>query len=565
MSDDTDAELLRRVQAMIEAGELADAVILLDDALLESPDDADRLQLRAAVDLRSGRPDEAIERLERVLELAPRHGPAHHNLAMALHRQARSEEALRHLRLAIEELPDPVPSLMAIALIQRDLSAADAMLDTARRLTRIAPMRAAVWNVYGDALLFAKLPDEAVWAYQMASRLEPDSASALNALGTAYQFAGRLRDAADAFRRSARLAPDNMNPVVNLYGVLLSSGNHEEAARLLGSVLSHDPHHIGAIRAAGVARLAEAPDRLAWEAYEARTQAMTVIPNMPVFQSEALVWEGADDPQTRLLVVAEQGFGDVFLFARYLREAARRVGTLSVVAPPATLSLMRGLPWLAEVVDNRDLEAYPDHDAWVFMGSLPLRLARYAPADVPTDEPWLVVPEVNLAHWRERLPDGETGVRRARVGLAWQGQARHLRNRCRSIDTAGLRPLLDAAPVDFYVLQPNQNVLPDAPDVHDLGPELADFADTAAALLRMDLVITVDTALANLAGALGVPFWVLLDVGPDWRWGKQAERTDWYPTARLFRQTTAFDWAPVIAEVTAALTDWLRSEGYATS
>ncbi|MCP5230934.1 MAG: hypothetical protein H6948_02370 [Zoogloeaceae bacterium] len=131
------------------------------------------------------------------------------------------------------------------------------------------------------------------------------------------------------------------------------------------------------------------------------------------------------------------------------------------------------------------------------------------------------------------------------------------------MDFEALRSLIDADLADFYVLQPNHGLAPGLPSVHDISGDLADFADTAGALAQLDLLITVDTAVANLAGAMGKPFWVLLDVGPDWRWGLKGDASPWYPTARLFRQADAFDWSPVIEEVIDALREWVSAEGFA--
>lgn len=563
MSDETGADTIQRAREALEAGEPDRAAGLLDAALADRPDDPDLHYWRGLTLLQQGDDEAATYAFQRVLAREPGYGLAHFQLGTLLRRQGRAAEAMVSLQAAARAMADPTPALREAAHIQRELGDAGTFVRIARSWTRLKPMDGEAWGMYGDALLFAQQADAAVLAYRRSCWLQPAAASAHNALGVAYQYVGRLRDAAGEFREAARLAPDNVTPAVNLSSVLYSAGRSDESMRLLAWVLRHAPDHPGAVFAGALARLAEAPDELAWRAYEARTQTQTVIPMRPEYESAAPTWDGAEDPTLHLLVVAEQGFGDTFMFARYLSEAARRVGRLSIVAPRPVLPMLAALPAVADVGVNNAFDTYPEHDAWLRIASLPLCLRQFTPDGTNPDRPWMGVPETAARRWRERFPEIPPGERRARVGLVWRGGLRHLRDRCRSMDFEALRPLIDADLADFYVLQPNHGLAPGLPSVHDISGDLADFADTAGALARLDLLITVDTAVANLAGAMGKPFWVLLDVGPDWRWGLEGDASPWYPTARLFRQADAFDWSPVIAEVIDALREWVSAEGFA--
>jgi hypothetical protein len=202
--------------------------------------------------------------------------------------------------------------------------------------------------------------------------------------------------------------------------------------------------------------------------------------------------------------------------------------------------------------------AGPEFDLHLPLPSLPLALQIFEPEQPALlRPPYLRVDAAWGERWRERL-----GRRQGwRVGLVWAGSRSHVNDRQRSIDVAFLAPLLATPEVTFYGLQMDRAGGASVAGLGDLTPEITDFADTAAILAELDLVITVDTAMAHLAGALGRPVWVLLASVPDWRWGLEREDSPWYPSARLFRQTAAGDWEGVLRQVTSALRDEVARSG----
>ncbi len=252
-----------------------------------------------------------------------------------------------------------------------------------------------------------------------------------------------------------------------------------------------------------------------------------------------------------ILLHAEQGLGDTIQLARYVPLVARRGATVVLEVPAELTGLLGRLEGVATVVERG--APLPAFDLHCPMGSLPLALAT-EPDSIPAAIPYLTASAERLAQWQPRL----ASVPQPRVAFVWSGRPSHPNDRNRSLPLARLAPLLEMDGVSFISVQPDVSVedaavLAGLGGVTALGAELRDFEDTAAVLGLCDLVVTVDTAVAHLAGALGRPAWILLPFAPDWRW--MLERTDspWYPTARLYRQPEPGDWESVIARVRADL------------
>jgi hypothetical protein len=266
----------------------------------------------------------------------------------------------------------------------------------------------------------------------------------------------------------------------------------------------------------------------------------------------ATAWHGqCSVAGRRVLVFAEQGFGDTLQFVRYAPLVAAREGVVVLAVPAGLVALCAGLAGVAEVVSLDD----PPPATALRCPLLSLPLIFFTTLEtIPREVPYLAPPPARREEWRTRLaPDG-----RLRVGLAWSGNPEHPNDANRSIPFAALAPILAVPGCRFHVLQyfvadADAARLAALPGVADDRAAIRDFADTAAIAGEMDLVISADTAPAHLAGALGRPVWLMLPYAPDWRWLVGREDSPWYPTARLFRQTVPRDWAGVTARVAAAL------------
>jgi hypothetical protein len=287
-----------------------------------------------------------------------------------------------------------------------------------------------------------------------------------------------------------------------------------------------------------------------WPDYEARLR----LSSAATRDFAQPVWDGSPLEGRRVLVHAEQGFGDAIHFIRYAPLMAERGGEVIVECRAHLADLFRTVKGVREVVvDGEPLPAFAAH---VPMLSLPL-LFQTRRATIPKEVPYLLVNPARREIWRKRLGEKRG---RLRIGLCLAGSALNRRTRTRDISLERLGPLLEVKGIDFFSLQPGPSAEETARSLAKAGiidhtKEVGDFADTAAFMAELDLVITVDTAVAHLAGALGRPVWTLLPLIPDWRWGLEGADTPWYPTMQLFRQTSAGDWEPVVQRVASALNE----------
>jgi hypothetical protein len=264
---------------------------------------------------------------------------------------------------------------------------------------------------------------------------------------------------------------------------------------------------------------------------------------------EAPKWDGSDLNGRRILLYGEQGLGDSIQFARYIPMVAQRGGRIVLACQPELVDLLKQIQPLEECVPNDRVP--PPHDVYCALLSLPAVLGT-RPETIPASVPYLTPDPVKTEFWRKRL-EGET---RRKIGLAWAGRPIHPNDRNRSMSLSQLAGLADVPDAAFYSLQKREGSeqAAHAPmPLTDWTSELHDFTDTAALMANLDLIISVDTSVVHLAGALGRPVWVLLPFIPDWRW--MFDRTDsvWYPTMRLFRQPALGDWKTPIGKLLEAL------------
>jgi hypothetical protein len=278
-------------------------------------------------------------------------------------------------------------------------------------------------------------------------------------------------------------------------------------------------------------------------------QARGTLPKMTSAQ-----WNGMKLPGGTLLLVADQGFGDMIQFARYIPWIKERVPNLVIGWGPEVTALLGKHPDIA-VCFSKWTEA-PPHDAYSLLSSLP-QIFGTELNSIPAPIPYMHMDPARIDHWGRRL-NAAFPERRLRVGLSWSGRSTHPNNARRSVRLETLAPILAVPGIDFISLQkpfPDEDraFAQTIPSFLELAPELTDFAETGAVIKNLDLVVAVDTAVVHLAGAIGSEAWVLVPEPADWRW--LLERTDspWYPTLRLFRQKRAGEWAPVLANVAQAL------------
>jgi tetratricopeptide (TPR) repeat protein len=403
---------------------------------------------------------------------------------------------------------DPVATgyLGAIATRLRRFDEAEPLL---RRAIEMAPDAPEFHNNLGMLHQMRADFTAAAAAYRRALELAPGYAPAHNNLGLSLQELGLVADAILSFRAALRYSPEFAEAHWNLALALLATGAFEEG-------------------------LAEQEWRLKMAQHR----------DWRALRQQFPEWNGEPLQDKRFLILAEQGMGDMIQFVRYAEDLAARGATVVVEAPPALADLLRGAPGVAAVVPGAG--PYPQCDYQAPVMSLPFRCGTRLET-IPARPQYLGADPLRLARWRELL--GEK--KKPRVGVAWAGNPDHVRDGFRSMPLAALQPLLSIHGIEWIGLQKGpaaaqMAALPPECVLRDMGGYSRDFADLAALISELDLVITVDTAVVHVAGALGRPTLLMLDTGHDWRWLQKRSDTPWYPSVQLIRQAARGDWRSAV-------------------
>ena len=573
--------LYARGNALVALERPHDALEAYQRAIRAKPDHAEALCNRGAVLAGLGRNDEALASYDRALAVAPGFGEALSNRGNALKALGRLDEALSSYDRALKARPDDAQALFNRGVTLHELKRFDEALASYDRALAVRPDHAEALSNRGDALRGLGRLEDALASYDRALAMRPDYAEVLSNRGNVLKALRRFDDALASYDTALRLSPDNPATLSNRAVTLQALDRLDEALASCDRALALNASSIEALnnrasvlqeqrrfdealatydRAIAIAPdYAEAQANRAflllltgdfakgWPAYEWRRK----LPSWVERGFTQPEWSGEDIAGKRLLLHAEQGFGDTIQFARYAGLAAMRGADVVLEVQPSLAPLLGGLFGVEMVAVGRD--RLPAFDLHCPLLSLPHVFATTM-ATIPGGVPYIVAPADRIAAWASRLPvDG------LRVGLAWSGHPENARDHERSIPFARLAPLIDIPGIRFVSLQKDIRAA-DVDDFHrsrnliDLHGELRDFADTAAIIAQLDLVITVDTAVAHLAGAMGKPVWVLLPRVPDFRWLLDRTTSPWYPSARLFRKGQADAWDAVIAGVARELT-----------
>ncbi|MDO9309086.1 MAG: tetratricopeptide repeat protein, partial [Deltaproteobacteria bacterium] len=374
--------------------------------------------------------------------------------------------------------------------------------------------------------------------FRQIVELQPDLPDPQYSLGVVLQLQGRLPEAISHYRAATALDPGFVKAHYNLANALLHSALYRDAIESAQTAIKYDPMHADAHWLLGMLLLQGGDFSSGWREYEWRWKASGFTSRIPDLGCRQ--WDGSPLGGRTLLIHMEQGRGDMIQFIRYASLAAGMGGQVIVCALPELVSLLATVAGASLVVDRNG--TLPVFDVHIPVQSLPYVFGTTLET-IPGDVPYLRPDPVKVAEWQRMFPDG----RRFRIGLVWQGTPTHRDDHNRSCPLSEFVPLSELEGVDFYSLQIGTGSeqihgLPECMTVADLTGRIQDFSDTAAMIANLDLVITVDTAVAHLAGALGKPVWTLLPYVPEWRWLLGRDDSPWYPTMRLFRQTAPGDW-----------------------
>ena len=605
-------DLLATGLAHHQAGRLAEAEQCYRRLLATEPYHADGLHLLGLLAHRANRFDAAVELISRAIEITPANASYHYNLGIVLRDAGRPEDSASRFADAIHRDARHVEAYVNLAVVLTELKRADEAVTACDGAIAIKPDHAAAhynrgnahrglgqWNValrdYDAAIRlrsdFAEAHanrgitlgdltrwEEATASHERAIALRPTDAAFHYNLGIALRSAGRSERAIDSYDRCLALDPAHTQARTNRANALVDVGRVDEALADLNNAVKERPDDAEILFNRGVtletahrfeAALADYRQALslrprfpecahnlgltllllgrfeqAWPLHEWRFQ----VRNFPGRQRGFTQPRWIGDPLNgrTLLIHAEQGFGDTIQFSRYAA-AIGGGGRVILEVPRALVRLMTRMPGVDQlVVENDPLPAFDLHCPMLSL-----------PAAFGTRADTIPAPSRFSGFGTARgLPQAEG----PRVGIAWSGNPAHTNDRNRSIPLRAMLPLLECAgqvcSLQTFVHGADRKTLAATPGIVDLAAEFRDFADTAAAIAALDLVISVDTSVAHLAATLGKPTWILLPFRPEWRWQLDREDSPWYPSARLFRQSRAGDWDGVIARVRDALRTW---------
>jgi tetratricopeptide (TPR) repeat protein len=520
---------------MLNTQRLVEAEACLHRAIVLRPDFALAYNNLCEVMLRTQRADQALSCVHQAIALAPDLAPAHYNLSNMMLMAGRHDEAERSLRRALEidpEFAQANHNLGRLLLEQHIVAEAEACL---RAVVRARPQSAEAHRTLGTALMAAQHAKEALACFHKAIEIDPRDAEAHYNAGGALMTLNQAADALEALERGCALAPELAAGRLMLGMALLKLGRYREGW----------PHY-----EYFTARRAPGQDR------SALAQALTE-------------WQGDLLEGRSLIVLCDCGFSDVIQFVRFMPALkARGLRRLTLVCPPELKTLLASVREIDAVKSTDDHIDLRQADSWCYLRSVPLRLAVELDS-LEATLPYLSVASAQIKRWKRRL-ERSLPVERLKVGLVSSGSPpteylhATLMDERRSLPhVAAYAPLLDVAGIAFISLHkdPRKRVemreLPEALRPFDPMAEVEDFSDTAALIRNLDLVVTTDSAVAHLAGALNTPCWLLLNSDSDWRWLHTRADSPWYPHAlRLFRQREAGNGDAVISEVEAALRDW---------
>ena len=401
-------------------------------------------------------------------------------------------------------------------------------------------------------------PEGAAQLLERALARHPGVASWHANLCSLYRILNRVQEATVAGREAVRLAPDNADNLVNLSLAFTDLDERDNAIACLLRAVGLNPTHADARLALAQNLLARGEFDAGWIEYEWRNETEAGKNQLPRITSAP--WNGMHIPTGRILLVGDQGYGDTLQFCRFIPQVAERCKEVVLGCSAEMAPLLARIPGVTACYHKWN--EIPGHAVHTRLSSLPW-LLRVTEPTIPAEVPYLTPDPSREAKWRARL-DELAPRPTTRIGLAWSGRPTHPNDRRRSIRLAQLAPLAQFSGATFISLQKPFPAADTAAagefhGLRDLSEELTDFEETAALVAQLDLVITVDTSMGHLAGALGRPAWIMLAKAPDWRWLLDRSDSPWYPTVRLFRQDAPGNWTALIAEAAAALGQRLRS------
>jgi tetratricopeptide (TPR) repeat protein len=507
--------ILNFARSQAAAGNLDQAAAALERAAQLQPKDCKVLNDWGVCLAKQGKLDQAISIFKRTLRNDARWIAAHKNLIFALTQQRKPADAEAAARNWIEIEPHSVEAINQLGSVLAGNGRLTDAMDCWTAALKIAPTDADANANLGRALGELNRHEEAIAPLQQAVATRPDSVELLCQLGSNFVHLHRYDQARSAFDRALAIQPDNA----------MARGKRALLALLTGDFAT------------------------GWRDYEWRWKEKDFPHNRRY--AHVPQWKGSDIAGKTILLHSEQGLGDSIQFVRYAPLVAQRGANVVLQCQPEVVSLLAKVQGVSEIVSNE--QTPPRFEVQCPLMSLPLAFGTTV-TTIPATVPYLTAEPAVVERWRPRL----AAAGKRKIGLVWAGRPTHRKDRARSIPLAAFAPLAAVKDVQFFALQKGPaeseaRTPPAGMQLVSLGPELTDFLDTAAVIEQLDLLISVDTAVVHLAGAMNKPVWTLLADVNDFRWLRGRDDSPWYPSMRLWRQTAGGDWSTVIDRLATEL------------
>jgi len=550
------SEIMKAAGRQHREGQYAEAVENYRLLLQTDPTCAE-LYVNIGIALKAqGKSDVAIANYKQAIQLKPELAEAYYNLANVLKDQNRHAEAIESYRQAVRLKPDFAQAYYNMGNVLRSNKQLGEAIETYRKAVIIKPDYAIAYNNLAMALNDIGRSAEAVENYRKAIQFRPDYSQAYNNLGIALKDQGHLDEAVECYAEAVRLKSDYPEAYNNMGIALHARGDHDRALECWQRAMELQPDYAQAHWNRSLVLLLRGRFTEGWKEYEWRRKTNLLTLAYP-HNYDKPRWDGKPFAQKRLLVHYEQGLGDNLQFVRYLPMVKQLGGTVIFETLKPLGGLLRNFAGIDELV-GASVDSPPDveFDAYTSLMDLP-GIFGTTMDTIPAEVPYIHADPARVEYWRDRL--SRTAFK---VGVVWSGRPTGsnevLSLQHRSCRLEHFSPLADIPDVVLYGLQKGPAAEQTAQLSRQIlacnhGEEFEDFTDTAAAIENLDLVISIDTSVAHLAGAMGKPVWVLLKFDADWRWLLDRDDSPWYPTMRLFRQKKPHDWDEVLDRVAGDL------------
>jgi tetratricopeptide (TPR) repeat protein len=465
-----------------------------------------------------------------------------HFYGMLLSQMGKTEAAIENLTKAADLAPENLDIHLNLFRSLAVIDKVPELESTLRTLVSLSPNDAFLLSQLGEILVRQDRGVEAEVFFSRAVEANPDTLDAWNGLGNILERRGEFLNAENYYLKSIAIDPTRSGAYYNLGNVLRQQNKLTESIGALKKAIELDPDFILAHVHLAFSLFMNSEFLPAWQEYEWRWK----VPNFPTPKRPFTqpTWKGEELHGENVLIHAEQGFGDTIQFVRFTKLIAEKGGSVTIECQPELEALVKSAPGVVHTLARGD--TLPEFDLHAPLISIP-GILSLAIDDIPNDVPYLQASSEKRKYWSSQL--GRKN--RLKIGITWQTSNEQLSSSFKSCPLQAYEPLFKVDQVDWISLQKEMPKidLPIADNLMDISGDLHNFEDTAAVISELDLVISMDTAVAHLAGALGKPIWLLLSTAGDWRWLKNRCDSPWYPSMRIFRQAEFNDWDGVMRQV----------------